>query len=94
MPDKVSGNPKVFEEAHERKRGGRVEHEHEKHEHEKKHGKHHKKKHHRRHGGEVEGEMAHHRMDRPRRARGGHVGADKHPFSSAHHTSKPGKHAD
>ena len=31
----------------------------------------------------AEGHKAHHRMDRPKRARGGSVGADRHPFSSA-----------
>lgn len=71
MADKVSGNPNVFKEAAERKRGGKV------------------KKHH----GKPEGDMAKHRMDRPRRARGGCVGSDKTPFSSAHRTSSPGKSA-
>ncbi len=72
MPDKVSGNPKVFEEAHEKHaKGGKVGHK-------KKHG-------HRMH---PEGHMAKHRMDRPRRARGGGVGADKNPLSSAHHAGK------
>lgn len=31
----------------------------------------------------AEGKKAHHRMDRPKRARGGMVGSDHHPFSSA-----------
>jgi hypothetical protein len=35
-----------------------------------------------------EGGLAKARMDKPRRARGGAVGADKHPFSSAHKVSK------
>jgi hypothetical protein len=35
-----------------------------------------------------EGDKAKMRMDRPRRASGGKVGADKHPFSSAHRASK------
>jgi hypothetical protein len=65
MAEKVSGNPNVFKEAAERKRGGKV----------KKHGK-------------PEGDMAKMRMDRPRRARGGGVGADKNPFSSAHRAGK------
>ena len=74
MVDKVSGNPKVFEEAHEKHaKGGKVEH------HKKK------KKHHEMH---PEGHMAKHRMDRPRRARGGGVGSDKNPLSSAHHSGK------
>lgn len=92
MVDKVSGNPKVFEEARERKRGGKaMMHMHEKeHEHE---GKHHKR---RKRGGKAEcaeGEMAKMRMDRPRRARGGAAmgGSNKHPFSSAHHSSSPEK---
>lgn len=34
------------------------------------------------HGGKVHGHKGHHRLDK--RARGGGVGADKHPFSSAH----------
>jgi hypothetical protein len=59
MVDKVSGNPKVFEEAAKRKRGGKA-------------------------CGPVSGKMAKMRMDRPKRARGGGVGSDKHPFSSAH----------
>lgn len=33
-------------------------------------------------GGSVHGSRGHHRVDK--RARGGGVGADKHPFSSAH----------
>ena len=37
---------------------------------------------HRKHGGKVHGHKGHHRLDK--RARGGGVGADKHPFSSAH----------
>lgn len=40
-----------------------------------------------------EGAKAKMRMDRPRRARGGGVGADKNPFSSAHKTSSPSKAA-
>lgn len=40
------------------------------------HAKHHK------HGGKVHGHHGKHRLDR--RKRGGGVGADKHPFSSAH----------
>lgn len=34
-------------------------------------------------GGKVCGDMAKARMDKPRRARGGGIGADKNPFSSA-----------
>jgi hypothetical protein len=78
----VSGNPDVKKEAEgeepyaegdERKHGGKV------------------KK--RKHGGKVhemhaEGKKSHHRMDRPKRARGGKVGSDRNPFSSARHASK------
>lgn len=42
-------------------------------------------------GGKVcapEGKMAKARMDRPRRASGGGVGSNKHPFSSAHRAVK------
>lgn len=86
MVDKISGNPKVFEEAREEHaRGGKVEH------HKKK--KKHHGKHHREHGGEVEGEMARHRMDRPRRARGGAC-SDQNPMSSAHRTHREAKKAD
>lgn len=70
--DKVSGNPNVFKEAAERKRGGKVKKD----------------------LGKPEGEKAKHRMDRkPHRASGGRVGADKHPFSSAHSTTSPSKSA-
>lgn len=37
---------------------------------------------HHKHGGKIHGKHGHHRLDK--RARGGGVGADKHPFSSAH----------
>lgn len=63
MPMKVSGNPNVFKEAKQRKKGGKV-------------------------CGSPDGAMAKKRMDRPRRASGGKVGADQHPFSSAHRVSK------
>jgi hypothetical protein len=63
MPDKVSGNPNVFKEAKQRKKGGKV-------------------------CASPSGAMAKSRMDRPRRASGGGVGADKNPFSSAHRVSK------
>lgn len=39
-------------------------------------------------GGKVDcGPMAKKRMDRPQRATGGRVGADKNPLSSAHRTT-------
>ena len=79
---KVSGNPDVFKEAEgkepyskgdEKKHGGKV------------------KKHHRATGGKVLGLMTgggvRPRMDKPGRKRGGAVGADRTPLSSAHHTS-------
>jgi hypothetical protein len=40
------------------------------------------------HGMHAEGKKPHHRMDRPKRARGGKVGSDRNPFSSAHHPGK------
>ncbi len=45
---------------------------------EKKHGGHVK------HHGKAEGHKAHHRLDRKHRKRGGRVGSNEHPFSSAH----------
>jgi hypothetical protein len=83
----VSGNPDVLKEAEgkesyakgdEKKHGGKV------------------KKHHRADGGKVEtksvglmtGGAVRPRLDRPGRKRGGGVGADKSPLSSAHHSSK------
>jgi hypothetical protein len=39
-------------------------------------------------GMQAEGKKAHHRMDRPKRARGGKVGSDRNPFSSAHNANK------
>ena len=90
----------VMKEAHERKRGGRVRHMHgegeesherhdrkerrrggrtEHHEHERKHGgrMEHEHEKHRKHGGRV-----HHR------AKGGEVGSNKHPLSTAARTTK------
>src|SRR5215831_3604643 len=85
---KVAGNPDVFKEAEgkepyakgdEKKHGGKVHH-----------GKHHGK-HHRKHGGHVDGhEMhghhpPHHHAHKARgRKRGGGVGADRSPLSTAH----------
>lgn len=63
MVDKVSGNPNVFKEAKQRKKGGKA-------------------------CAAPEGDKAKMRMDRPRRARGGGVGADKNPFSSARKVTK------
>ena len=83
---KVSGNPDVFKEAEgdegyakgdEKKHGGKV------------------KKHHRATGGKVIGLMTgggvRPRLDRPGRKRGGAVGADRSPLSSAHGTTSAEK---
>jgi len=67
---KASGNPDVFKEAE-------GEESYDKGDERKKGGKVKKKEMY------AEGGKAHHRMDRPKRARGGGVGADRHPFSSA-----------
>ena len=71
----VSGNPDVLEEAHEKKKGGRV----------KKHratgGK---------VIGLMTGGAVRPRLDRPGRKSGGRVGADKSPLSSAHGTTGAG----
>jgi len=58
---------------------------------EKKHGG--RAKHHRKAGGKVDGKKPHHRMDHkhPGRKRGGRVGADSSPLSSAHNTSSDSK---
>lgn len=49
------------------------------------------KKHKGKHGMHAEGHKAHHRMDRPKRARGGKVsGSNMHPFSSAHSATSKG----
>lgn len=41
----------------------------------------------------VDGDKPRHRMDKPHRASGGRVGADKSPLSSAHRTTKTGERA-
>ena len=69
----VSGNPDVEKEAEGEE--GYAEGD----EHKKKGGRVKKK-----HGMMAEGKKPHHRMDRPKRARGGKVGSDRNPFSSAH----------
>lgn len=38
----------------------------------------------RKHGGKVHGHHAKHRLDRKHRKRGGRVGSNMHPFSTAH----------
>ncbi len=45
------------------------------------------------HGLHAEGHKPHHRMDRPKRARGGRVGSDRNPLSSAHHGGAAGERA-
>lgn len=40
--------------------------------------------------GKVAGELSRHRLDRPGRKRGGRVGADMNPLSSAHGTTGAG----
>lgn len=39
-------------------------------------------------GMHAEGKKSTHRMDRPKRAKGGRVGSDRNPFSSAHNANK------
>lgn len=89
----TAGDSNVMKEAHERKHGGRVHHHGEGEE-----AKHHAGKRSRggkvarRHGGKVEalghghhhhGHGHHHSEHSPRRARGGAIGSDKRPLSSA-----------
>jgi len=73
----VSGNPDVKKEAEGEEPYAEGD--------ERKRGGKVKKK---KHGMHAEGKKAHHRMDRPKRARGGKVGSDRMPFSSAHHAKK------
>lgn len=40
--------------------------------------------------GKMHGELSRHRLDRPGRKRGGRVGADMNPLSSAHNTTSAG----
>ena len=81
---KASGNPDVFAEAEEKGEGGDEK---------KKGGRVKRKK-----GGAVTksvglmtGGAVKPRMDRPGRKKGGRVGADRAPLSSAHASSAPGK---
>lgn len=69
----VSGNPDVKKEAEGEEPYAEGD--------ERKRGGKVKKKHHEMH---AEGEKSKHRMDRPKRARGGRVGSDRQPFTSAH----------
>jgi hypothetical protein len=41
----------------------------------------------------AEGHKAHHRMDRPKRAKGGRVGSDRSPLTSAHSVHKAAEKA-
>ena len=76
LPMVASGNPNVFKEAEEKKRGGRAK---------------------RATGGKVIGLMTgggvRPRLDRPGRKRGGGVGSDKSPLSSAHRGGPAGERA-
>ena len=75
----AGGNQNVIKEAHERKHGGRVHHEGEGEEAKHHAGKRARGGRARKHGGKVEA-MGH---EHHRRARGGAVGSDKRPLSSA-----------
>lgn len=75
---KVSGNPDVFKEAQDKKRGGKVER--------ASGGKVEGKI-----AGLMTGGAVRPRLDRPGRKAGGRVGADKSPLSSAHGTVKTGE---
>lgn len=91
------GASNVMKEAHERKRGGRVHHEGEGEEakhhagkrarggrmHEKKHEEHERKR-----GGRMEHDEHGHHHEHHKRARGGAIGSDKRPLSSAAVTKK------
>ena len=85
----AAGNPDVLKEAKEKTSGDTEE---------RKHGGKVKKK---KELGHPEGKMAKHRRDRAcggkamhHRAKGGKVGADKNPLSSAHHGGKADDKAD
>lgn len=73
--EEAGGNPSVFADLKARKRGGRVKDE------KKDEGK---------MAGKPPGELSRHRLDRPGRKRGGRVGADTNPLSSAHNTTSAG----
>ena len=87
---KVSGNPDVFEEADERKHGGKVKKKKELGHAEGEKAKHRRDRaHHRAHGG-----RAHHEKEEREhhhRAKGGRVGSDKSPLSSAHRGGSAGE---
>lgn len=82
----AAGNPDVIKEAEGKEDYAKGD--------EKKHGGSVKKKHHRKDGGKVIGLMTgggvRPRLDRPGRKRGGAVGSDRSPLSSAHSHEKPG----
>lgn len=80
---KAAGNPDVFKEAEGEESYDKGD--------ERKHGGKVKKK--KKEMMHAEGEKSKHRMDRPKRARGGGVGSDRHPFSSAHKGGKAGEDA-
>ena len=78
----ASGNPDVLKEAHGKESYDEGD--------ERKHGGKVKKKKHEMH---AEGKKSAHRMDRPKRARGGGVRSDMHPFSSAKSVHKAAEKA-
>lgn len=73
---KVSGNPNVFKEADERKKGGKVK----------------KRATGGQVLGLMTGGAVRPRLDKPGRKAGGRVGADKSPLSSAHKTTSAETH--
>lgn len=79
---KVSGNPDVFKEAEGEEKYAEGDER-------KRGGKVKKKK-----EMHAEGKKSAHRMDRPKRARGGGVSSDRHPFSSAKSVHKAAEMAD
>jgi hypothetical protein len=89
----VSGNPDVKKEAEGKEPYDKGDEKREGHE-PKKHGG--RAKHHRKDGGKVLGLMTggnvRPRLDRPGRKRGGGVGSDRSPLSSAHRTSGAESH--
>ena len=86
----AGGNPYVEHEAHEDKDGEEAERKHggKAHHAKEHHGKEHEHKK-RKRGGKIEGHHPKHRLDKPGRKRGGRVGADTSPLSSAHATHSP-----
>lgn len=96
----AGGGSNVMEDAHERKRGGRIhahgegEEAHERHDRRRRRGgRAHGPEHERRHGGRThESEHERHRAKggrvRHHRAKGGEIGANERPLSTAAHTTR------